>query len=243
MSKGWITIDRDMQDHWIFSDAEKLRAWLIMLITVNHKPNKVQIKGKIMTCGRGQSLMSHNSWAVKFGKKWNRAKVIRFFKVMESEHMIVQQNEQVTTRLTICNYSQYQDKSKKNEQASEHQPEQVTVQQADTKRTGDSTQLNNDNNKKRKPSVAVSDEEFHSVPNLNIAAWGKWMDFRKVAKLGRYKTLNQARKLASFSPQAQMDAVINSISQEYSGLFPKETKPTKNQSVVQLAMQKHRGEL
>lgn len=184
MSKGWITIERDIQEHWIFKDAEKLRAWLIVLMQVNHKENKSLIKGKLMTCNRGESLMSHNSWAEKFGKNWNRSKVIRFFKLLETDHMIVQHNEKVTTRLSVCNYTQYQDKSKKSEQANEQQGEQVAVHQANTKRTGDSTQLNNVNNDNKlkegakapapvkttrfvKPTLSEA-EEYRSSKQLNM---------------------------------------------------------------------------
>lgn len=167
MSKGWITIERDIQEHWIFKDAEKLRAWLIVLMQVNHKENKSLIKGKLMTCSRGESLMSHNSWAEKFGKNWNRSKVIRFFKLLETDHMIVQHNEQVTTRLSVCNYSQYQDKSKKSEQANEHQPEQVALHQANTERTGGSTQLNNDNNDNNDNNVNKKDNGA-KAPRFNF---------------------------------------------------------------------------
>ena len=146
MSRGFITLHRTIQAHWIFENESYLKAWLTILMEVNHKENKTLIKGKLLSCPRGQSLMSHQSWADKFGKNWNRAKVIRFFKLLQSDHMIVQENEHVTTRLTVCNYSKYQDFAKKSEQVGEQGTVQVTVQQADTKRTGDSTQPNNVNN-------------------------------------------------------------------------------------------------
>lgn len=41
--------------------------------------------------------------------KWSRDKVRRFLKRLESASMIIQQKTQVTTILTVCNYSSFQD--------------------------------------------------------------------------------------------------------------------------------------
>lgn len=145
MSKGFIALHRSIQNHWIFDDAERLRAWLIMLMTVNHKENKTLIKGKLLACPRGESLLSHSSWATKFGKGWNRQKVIRFFKLLESDSMIEQVNEQVTTRVIINNYAGYQDLHNLKRTPNETVNDTADGHQADTKRTGDDTQLNHDN--------------------------------------------------------------------------------------------------
>lgn len=154
MSSGWICLHRSIQDHWVFQRDDYFRAWSIMIMAANHRDNKTLIKGKLLSCKRGESVMSHQTWADKFGKGWNRSKVIRFFKLLENDHMIVQVNEQVTTRVTICNYSKFQDQLINSEQVSEQETEQVTVQQTNRTRTGDGTQLNNDNKVNNKTSKA-----------------------------------------------------------------------------------------
>ena len=106
---GWIKTHRAIQEHWIFADAEKYRAWMIILFTVNFQRKKVNIKNSVFECGRGESLLSLDSWAVKFGKDWNKSKVRRFLKLLESDSMIVLKSEHKTTRLTVCNYETYQD--------------------------------------------------------------------------------------------------------------------------------------
>ena len=93
-----------MQKHWIFSDAEKLRAWMIILFVVNFEPKKVVIKNSMYVCGRGESLLSLDSWAREFGGKWNKSAVRRFFTLLQNDSMIVLKSEQKTTRLTVCNY-------------------------------------------------------------------------------------------------------------------------------------------
>lgn len=98
--------------------------------------------------------MSHNSWAKKFGKKWNRNKVIRFFKLLESDEMIEQVNEQVTTRVTICNYSQYQDLKSVDRTGKRTGDDTPSEQEANRRRTGDDTQLNHGNHDNQKESGA-----------------------------------------------------------------------------------------
>lgn len=148
MSKGWVKIHRDIQDHWIFDNSEYLRAWIILLMVVNHKPSKSLIKGRLLECQRGESLLSHASWAAKFGKNWNRQKVIRFFKLLENDKMIEQVNEQVTTHLKVSNYAQYQDNTEENRTPNRTGDDTPDEHQANTKRTGDDTQLKNVKNVK-----------------------------------------------------------------------------------------------
>jgi len=135
---GWITLHRQIKDHWVFENADYFKAWVTMLMEVNHDNHKTLIKGKLLTCSRGESLLSHNSWALKFGKGWDRYKVMRFFKLLESDGMIRTNTAQVTTRLIVNNYAKYQDKTPK-----DCTPESTeNAHKVHTKRT----QLNNDNN-------------------------------------------------------------------------------------------------
>ena len=38
---GWIKLHRNITSHWIFKDADKFKAWISILTTVNHSENKV----------------------------------------------------------------------------------------------------------------------------------------------------------------------------------------------------------
>lgn len=106
---GWIKIHRQIKKNWVFEDAEYLKAWVIILLEVNHTPKKIPIKSQIFTCNRGESLKSLDTWSALFGVKWNKSKVRRFFAMLESDSMIIIKSETVTTRLSVCNYDGYQD--------------------------------------------------------------------------------------------------------------------------------------
>ncbi len=106
--QGWIKLQRKIRNNWIFDNAEYLRAWILILIEANHKPKKTLIKGKLIQCKEGQSLNSLETWGRIFGN-WSKSKVSRFLKLLESDGMIKLENEKVTTRLSVCNYSTYQE--------------------------------------------------------------------------------------------------------------------------------------
>ena len=73
--EGWIKIHRQIQKHWIWNNAEYLKAWIAILMSVNHDSKKVLIHGELFDCDRGQSLMSLQNWVKVFGKNWTLQKV------------------------------------------------------------------------------------------------------------------------------------------------------------------------
>lgn len=70
----------------------------------------------------------------------------------------------------------------------------------------------------KKPKLAVLDLPYPD--NLNIAAWDKWIEFRKMAKFKKYKSDATMKKLAKMGDhETQMLIVQQSIDNEYQGLF------------------------
>jgi len=107
--KGWILIHRKIKDNWIWDDPVYLKAWLTILLEVNHEYKKVNYQGEFIACKRGQSVLSLQGWANAFGKKWTIQKVRTFFKLLQKDLMIETKGLRKTTRLTVCNYDTYQD--------------------------------------------------------------------------------------------------------------------------------------
>jgi DNA replication protein DnaD len=107
-SQGWISVLRKIRFHWIWGDPQSFKAWITILFTVNHLDKKVLIQGELLECKRGQSLLSLAGWAKIFGKKWTIQRVRTFFKLLEKDGMITINGLRKTTRLTVCNYDNYQ---------------------------------------------------------------------------------------------------------------------------------------
>jgi hypothetical protein len=162
---GWIKLYRSIRDHWVFQDENYFRAWCIILMKVNHEPNKVLIHGKLYECERGQSLLSLQSWVEEFGiTRWTVQKVRTFFKLLQEDEMIKLEGMRKTTRLTVCNYDTYQD----SQQTANKQP--TSSQQAANKQpTSSQQQYKNYKNdkepkepKEKKPAASrsVSENDF-----------------------------------------------------------------------------------
>lgn len=104
--EGWIKLHRKLKDHWIWKSDNRLKWWIDILMTVNHEDTKVLIKGTLIECKMGQSIRSLESW----GRDWNVSKgaVRDFFKLLQNDSMLHTESLQVTTRITVCNYVDYQ---------------------------------------------------------------------------------------------------------------------------------------
>ena len=117
--KGWVSIHRNLFDHWIWNDKEqfdKRSAWIDLLLMVNHEDKKVLIGGQLKLIKRGQRITSLNKLALRW--KWSRKKVTNFLQTLEEDDMIILKKEQGKyTLITIVNYSFYQDNDFKKEQA------------------------------------------------------------------------------------------------------------------------------
>jgi len=103
---GWISIHRSIRDHWIWQDPVKLKWWLDILLTVNHKDSKVNIGMQLFDCQRGQTIMSLKSWADRWGVSKDSTR--NFFELLKKDEMIHTENLIKTTRITVCKYDLYQ---------------------------------------------------------------------------------------------------------------------------------------
>ncbi len=105
---GWIKLDRRIRNHFLFKNDVycKRAAWTDLLICANHAPAKIKIKSKIIELNRGDQARSEVTLAKEWG--WSRGKVRRFLNGLESEQMIVQQTNNLTSIITICNYNEFQ---------------------------------------------------------------------------------------------------------------------------------------
>lgn len=146
---GWASIHRGIRDHWLWDDKPftKGQAWIDLIISANHKAAKIVIKSQIVSLNRGDQARSEVTLAKCWG--WSRGKVRRFLSALENESMIVQQKTQLTSIISICNYSIYQSGDKSgntaNGTADSTAGDTADGQQTDSRRYTDNN-VNNENN-------------------------------------------------------------------------------------------------
>ena len=204
--EGWIKIHRQIQKHWIWNNAEYLKAWIAILMSVNHDSKKVLIHGELFDCDRGQSLMSLQNWVKVFGKNWTLQKVRTFFTLLENDAMICTKGMRKTTCLTVCNYDSYQD-----------------LQQTNNKQTTDKQQANNKQITTNKNDKNYKNEKNYKEEDINIVShetkinneayikFNEWMDKETtfIRKIKTQMTEEQFIKLKKkYNPNQIKDTVL-----------------------------------
>lgn len=118
-SKGFIKLDRNIFDHWIFQDAEKFRAFVDLIQLARWKDEKLLIGNDVVTVPRGSYYTSELKLAERWC--WSRKKTREFLKLLENEKMIIKKGTTKGTMLTIENYRFYQDEGTTKSTTKEHQ--------------------------------------------------------------------------------------------------------------------------
>lgn len=151
MKRGWIKLYRKLSDNklWTSEPFTRGQAWADLLLLANHKEDFFYVRGNRVVVERGQVGWSQLGLSKRWS--WSRGKVKRFLNELEIDQQIVQQNNFVSSVITIINYEEYQGDG------------QQTVQQTDSERTADGQQtdinkkIKNDNNGKNAKKEDLKD--------------------------------------------------------------------------------------
>ena len=106
-NNGWISLHRKIRDNWIWSDSEKLKAWIDILLEVNHGEKQIPFDGHMIKIKRGQKLTSLRKMADRWG--WSRNRVANFIELLIEAGMVTAKRTRHGTLLTVVNYGFYQD--------------------------------------------------------------------------------------------------------------------------------------
>lgn len=104
---GWIKISREIANHWLWQDAERLKWWLDLLFLAAWEDKQVLHDSHLFVLRRGQIIASISFLSERWGK--SRPTIIKFLRLLEGEDMIKRSTVyRQTSILTICNYERYQ---------------------------------------------------------------------------------------------------------------------------------------
>lgn len=103
---GWIKISRELPEHWIWRDSDRLKWWLDLLLMASWDDSKQLVGSRLIEIKRGQ-LVASISYLVK---RWgiNHNTVISFLKTLKDEGMITKSSIANVSIITICNYEKHQ---------------------------------------------------------------------------------------------------------------------------------------
>lgn len=216
---GWISMHRKIQEHWVWSDASYFKAWAAILLNVNHTPKKALIKGKLLECERGQSLNSLSTWGKIFGN-WSTKKVRTFLKNLEIDKMVVVESVGITTRLTVCNYDEYQTGGHAEETQKKRAGHARGTRGA---RTG-YTNNNGNNEKNDKNEKKITPKGFlvaNSIDWIKQEVWDEWIEHKKKVKASVSLRALKANitELEKFGAENANSIICQSLDSGWKGLF------------------------
>lgn len=110
---NWIKINREITNHWLWEDAERLKWWFDLLFMASWDDHKVMHDSHLFVLHKGE-LIASVSFLVE---RWDKSKptIIRFLTLLQQEGMISRRTlYRQTPIITICNYERYQEQDNTN---------------------------------------------------------------------------------------------------------------------------------
>ena len=105
---GFIKVYRNITNNKLWDDKPFSRghAWIDLLLRVNHKTSKILVDDTWIEVKPGETIWSIKDMANRWG--WSRGKVARFVNGLQTEHMVNQKRTSKFTKITVVNWSKYQ---------------------------------------------------------------------------------------------------------------------------------------
>ncbi len=120
MDRGYIKLFRKLRDNdlWKAKPFSRGQAWVDLLMSAAYRESMFEKRGTFVKLKPGQIGISKRGLADRWG--WSPEKVERFLVVLENESQIEYQKNNVTTLITIKNWSEYNQNESQNEPQTNH---------------------------------------------------------------------------------------------------------------------------
>ena len=87
ISGGYIRLYRQVREHWTWQDPVVFQRWMDLLLTANHKPGKMLIKGKLIALDCGELFTSFQALCARWDVGDERT-VKKFLNLLKNDGMI-----------------------------------------------------------------------------------------------------------------------------------------------------------
>lgn len=103
---GWIKISKDIVNHWLWNDAERLKWWLDILMLAAWEDRQTLVGKRLVDVKRGQLIASLSYLCARW--KRSRNMVEPFLNMLIEEKMITKDVANNIAIITVTNYERYQ---------------------------------------------------------------------------------------------------------------------------------------
>lgn len=106
---GWIKISREIANHWLWQDAERLKWWLDLLILAAWEDRRQLVGKQLVSLHKGQLVASMSFLC----KRWKRSRTMvePFLNLLQTEGMIRKEVSNNICIISVQNYDKYQSKN------------------------------------------------------------------------------------------------------------------------------------
>lgn len=219
MAQGWISIHRQLQEHWLWEDKPFSRgqAWVDILMLANHDDNKFLLGNELVEVKMGSFITSERKLGERWG--WSRKKVDNFLMLLQNDKMVDIKKNHRRTEINVVNYWDFQ--------VSDNKKEPLKSRKRTTKEPQKNTN-NNDNNVNNNIVIYTDDAGLNKAIN-------EFVEFRKKIKkpMTDHAVELLITKLSKLSQdkQTQIEIINQSILKGWQSVYPLEQEKKKQQPV------------
>ena len=229
MNAGWVKIHRDIKSHWIYDNPEHFRAWMDLLLSVNHDSVRTSYGGQVIDVAAGSMITSVQELTELWG--WSsKSRTKRFLDLLVSDGMVElernSKNDPRGTVLTIVNWEFYQgmENSKRTVNGT------VKEQQENSKRPDTILNIKNDKNDKKEDNPlypplkndSISEKQFSPIVESAVRDWLEYKKERRDAykPTGLKNLLTQIENRCKELTDGQVAfAIAESMARNYKGII------------------------
>lgn len=112
---GWIKVYRKIRQSFVWTDANQLKLWLLILMKASHEGNRFLFNGQQVDVSSGQFVTGRDALAFEFNEGVKRDHRIvartlwRWIKQFEKEQMLSIKSTPQYSVITVIEWSTYQD--------------------------------------------------------------------------------------------------------------------------------------
>lgn len=177
---GWIRLHREVQDHWIYKDAEHLKVWVEMLLRARYwdEPSMELIEDQLVKIERGDFVYGRQKWSKRLGISEQRLRTLIRKMVQDDMIELVQKFNRFTI-YKIKNYEKFNqqvnqqenqepsgfeddDNQQDNQQSTSSQPA-VNQQLTTYKERSNKDKNNNSSSRKNARRIYEVDDRYYQM--------------------------------------------------------------------------------
>lgn len=206
--EGWIKLHRKIEDHWMWKNPSYVKAWVYILFRANITEGKAVIGSKIEKVEAGSFITSISNFSEATGLSTKQTRA--FWELLEKDKQIVKNTTNKWTKLTVCNYEQYQIEGQTKDK-----------QRASRRATGEEERKEEKEKSSKKESLKIP--ENLDYPKFR-KKWEGWISYRremgfKTAIGTQQRNLSTVNRLSDGDVKTAVLIIQQSIDQNYQGLF------------------------